>query len=310
MDIMQINRKNIFKKYKWLKEKKRPFIISSDYDGLICASFLSHHLDWNLVGYYDYNAIWLSEEAQKYKRDIIWVDLNILPKTGKSIGGQIVSLEKETPYGFESSFNANIMAKISSDNFINKFPFSTLLLLMWLYDIEYKNNNIGKLLILHSDNTWMKIQKYQSNVLFWKNKLIEYKWDLLFSKIDTIDYETKVDQFLYPKLIKIDAVSKFGKLASKYLKIKSREGFLNPDWDEDVFLKLFSLFAEALGWTPPALPVISKRIEGKQFKLPLNHIKAKGLNKFLNDKKVFSYAITNPNNFSYTVFKSYHSNDK
>ena len=74
---MQINRKNIFKKYKWLKEKKRPFIISSDYDGLICASFLSHYLDWQLVGYYDYNSIWLSEDAQKLKKKIIWVDLNI-----------------------------------------------------------------------------------------------------------------------------------------------------------------------------------------------------------------------------------------
>ena len=52
---MKLNRKNIFKKYEWLKEKKRPFIISSDFDGLICASFLSHYLNWELVGYYDFN---------------------------------------------------------------------------------------------------------------------------------------------------------------------------------------------------------------------------------------------------------------
>jgi len=235
---MQINRKNIFKKYKWLNEKKRPFIISSDYDGLICASFLSHHLDWELIGYYDYNSIWLSENAQSLKKDIIWVDLNILPKSGKSIGGQIVSLDDETPHGFETSCNANIIADISSNNFINKFPFSTLLLLMWLFNVEYKKNDIGKLLILHSDNSWMKIQKYQSNILYWQNQLIEYNWDSLLSNIDKLDFDTKVDQFLYPKLIQMKAVSKFGRLTSKYLKIKSREGSLNPDWDGDVFFKV------------------------------------------------------------------------
>ena len=83
---MKLHRDNIFKKYKWLREKNRPFIISSNYDGIICASFLSHYLNWKLVGYYDYNNIWLSDNAVKNKKDIIWVDLNILPETGKSLG--------------------------------------------------------------------------------------------------------------------------------------------------------------------------------------------------------------------------------
>ena len=106
---MKIKRENIFKKYESLKEKKRPFIISSDYDGLICASFLSHHLDWKLVGYYDYNSIWLSKEAKEDKKDIIWVDLNILPETGKSIGGHIVSMKEETPIGFKISAHVQIL---------------------------------------------------------------------------------------------------------------------------------------------------------------------------------------------------------
>ena len=65
---MQIKRKNIFKQYKWLKEKNKFFIISADYDGLICASFLHHHLNWKLSGYYDYNSIWLSDDALKNKK--------------------------------------------------------------------------------------------------------------------------------------------------------------------------------------------------------------------------------------------------
>ena len=55
---MQIKRKNIFKSYKWLNHKKRYFIISADYDGLICSSFLNHYLNWSLAGYYDFNSIY------------------------------------------------------------------------------------------------------------------------------------------------------------------------------------------------------------------------------------------------------------
>ena len=307
---MKIDRKNIFKRYAWLSEKKRPFIISNDYDGLICASFLSHYLKWNLVGYYDYNSIWLSNEARNNKKDFIWVDLNILPKTGKSIGGHIVSIKGETPTGFKSSCNANILAKLSSEDFSKKYPFSTLLLLLWLFNIQYKKDDIGKLFLLHSDNTWMKVQKYSKNISEWKDILSNYNWDQLFSNIDSIDYESKIDQFLYPKLIQIGASSKFGKLSSKYLNIKSRECKFNPDWDTDIILKLFDLFGHYLGWTPPKIPIISECINGKRYKISLEHVKKIGLNNFIKKNKIFSYAITSPQNINYTLFNLYNSNVK
>ena len=300
---MQIQRKNILKRYKWLSEKKRPFIISSDFDGLICASFLKHYLNWNLVGYYNFNSIWLSKEAIENKSQIIWVDLNILPMSGKSIGGQIVCLNDKIPNGFKSSCNANILAKITAKNFNKKFPFSTLLFLMWLHNIDYKFNNVGKLLILHSDNTWMKIQKYSKNINLWKSILSDFNWDKLFNSIDSVEYEEKIDQYLYPRLKRIDAISGYSKLISKHLKIKSRESKFNPDWDADIILNLFDLFAKNLNWTPPQLPYIIQRIEGKRFKLPVNHIENIGLEKFLKSNKVFSYAITNPSYFNYTNFK-------
>jgi len=306
---MQIKRKNIFKSYKWLNHKKRYFIISADYDGLICSSFLNHYLNWSLAGYYDFNSIWLSQRALDNKKELIWVDLNILPPSGRSFGGQIISLGKETPPGFQTSCNANILANITENNFANKFPFSSLLFLMWLHNIEYNKNDIGRLLLLHSDNTWMKIQKYSKNIIYWENILSKYKWKKIFSKVDTIDYETKVDQYLYPILQDIGAISGFSKLTSKYLKIKSRECKLNPDWDSDVILRLCDLFAQHLNWTPPKIPSIIKRVEGKRYKLPLSHLKKIGLKKFLKKNKVFSYAITNPKDFNYTVFEKF-DNDK
>jgi len=300
---MQIQRKNILKRYKWLNEKKRSFIISADYDGAICASFLRHHLKWDLVGYYNFNSIWLSKKALDNKKELIWVDLNILPLSGRSIGGQIVSLKDETPNGFKTSCNANILASITNENFNQKFPFSTLLFLMWIHNIDLKMSDIGKLLILNSDNTWMKIQKYKENVSWWKTLLSDYNWDKLFQNVDSETYESQIDQHLYPKLKYIDAISGYSKLTSKYLKIKSRESIFNPDWDTDIILKLFDLFASHLNWTPPDLPNIIKRIEGKRYKYPISHVNAVGLNTFMKKNKVFSYAITNPSNLNYTNFK-------
>ena len=297
---MKLYRDNIFKKYKWLREKKRPFIISSNYDGIICASFLSHYLDWELVGYYDYNNIWLSDNAVKNKKDIIWVDLNILPETGKSLGGHIVFLDDNYPKGLFTSCNPNILAKINAENFKNKFPFSTLIFLLWLHDIKIKDK-IAQLFVLHSDNSWMKIQKYKENISFWTEMLSEYSWGHLINKVDSLDYEKNVDQYLYPKLINLGETT-FGKLKSNYLGIKSRESKINPDWDLDIILKLMNIFASILNWTPPQIPIINKKIKGKKNKVDLKKIKKYGLNSFIKKNKIFSYAISSPKDFSYTVF--------
>ena len=303
---MKLKRNNIVKKYKWLTDKNQQFIISCNYDGIICASFLKHYLNWELVGYYDYNSIWLSNAAVENRNKIIWVDLNILPETGKSIGGHIVSINKDLPTGFLSSCNPNVVMNLTYKDFKNKFPFSTLIFLMWLHNIKITNNAIGKLFILHSDNSWMKIQKYSNNIRDWANILSEYDWSFL-KNIDSIEFEKKIDQYLYPKLITIGAASNFSKLKSNHLNIRSRESNINPDWDSDIILKLFSIFGQNLGWTLPTLPIITKRVDGLRRKIELSKVIDMGIHNFISKYKVFSYAITSPKIISYTVFKKYES---
>ena len=152
---------------------------------LICASLLHHHLDWNLVGYYNHESLWISQEAINQKTDIIWVDLNILPKQGKAIGGHIVSVDGFIPTGFETSCNPNILNQLTSDNFHSKFPFSTLIFLLWLYGINSYKNKLGKLLILNSDATWLKWQHYNDNCQDWLSKLPNFNWEELFKKVNT-----------------------------------------------------------------------------------------------------------------------------
>ena len=297
-----ISRDIIFNKFKWLKDKHRYFIISSNYDGLICAAFLSNYLNWELAGYYNMEKIWISESGIQNKKDLIWVDLDILPSAGRTLGGHIVKLDNNIPRGFNNSCNPNILLNLSNHNFTQKYPLSTLAFLMWLFEISIPKTLFGKFLILHSDAMWLKYQKYSKNFNNWLDLLNDYQWEQLFERTNTLGYEKKVDQIFYPELIQIGAISGFSKLISKHLNIKSRESKFNPDWDEDIILELLSLFAEHLSWNPLCMPEIKKKIKGKKYSIGIDTVNTIGLNKFIKNKKIFSYAITSPKIIKYTVF--------
>ena len=299
---MIFTRSDIIKKYPWIHEEGHQFIVSSDYDGIICASLLSHFKGWELVGYYNLESIWIANKAKKNKKKIIWVDLNILPFQGRAIGGHIVSLGKEILKGFESSCNPNILAKIDASNFKKKFPLSTVLFLIWLYDIKIPKTLLSKMLILHSDSTWLKFQHYGKNLQWWCKALDEYDWKWIFRNINSKTYEKRIDEIFYTKLNSIYAISGYSKLKSKHIKIQSRELKINPDWDEDIILNLFNLIATELKWTPPQIPNIIDRIDGRKEKIPLAQVRKVGIDKFMKDNKVFSYAITSPKTLIYTSF--------
>ena len=300
---MKLNRNEFLKKYSWINKKKQRFVISADYDGLICASFLHHHLNWELVGYYNFEKIWLTDNGISDKQNIIWVDLNILPKQGKSIGGHIISIDGSIPKGFESSCNPNIHLNLTCKDFKKKFPFSTLIFMMWLFNIEIKKDLLSKLFVLHSDNTWLKIQNYSDNVGFWKSCLPDYNWNWLFKGITTKQFEKRIDGLFYPRLFQLNAISDKSKLSSMHYNIKSRQFQFNPDWDVDVIINLFDEFGKYLKWTPPLIPIIKHKFYGTREKISLSKVKAMGLNRLIKNKKIFSYAISSPQILNYTYFK-------
>tara|TARA_B100000029_G_scaffold512875_1_gene610740 strand:- start:3848 stop:4783 length:936 start_codon:yes stop_codon:yes gene_type:complete len=301
---MIFDTEKIFKDYPWLKKRKLPMIISANYDGLICASFLHHHLDWDLVGYYNHESLWISDYAIQQKKNIIWVDLNILPKQGKAIGGHIVSVDGFIPKGFETSCNPNNLNQLTSNNFNSKFPFSTLIFLIWLYRINYPRNKMAKLLILNSDATWLKWQRYNQNCLEWILKLPDFNWEELFQEVDSKAFDQQINQLLYPELLSFSSLKVFGKLTSKFLNIKNREFLVNPDWDENLVLNFFQLISKYLLWSCPDLPQISRRIDGIKQKCALSDVKKIGLDHMIDQHNIFSYAITSPRTFSYTTFGS------
>ena len=299
---MIFQRNKLINRFPWLQKKNLPMIISADYDGLICAAFLHHYYNWQLEGFYDLTNIWVSDKAVKCKNDLVWVDLNILPKQGRAIGGHIISLSGEVPNGFQSSCNPNILKGITAAEFSKKFPFSTLIYLLWLHNIPIKKELFSKLLVLHSDAAWLKFQHYPTNCTNWQTQLSEYNWNWLFRGVKSKAFEERIDHQFYPILQSLGAVSRNSKLKSLKLKIKSKQFQFNPDWDMDVVLNLFTLFGKHLGWTPPTIPDSLNFIPGQRFKLPLSAIKVKGLQSFLKERKVFSYAIPSPRIINFTTF--------
>ena len=299
---MVFQRNEMFSQFPWLRKKNLSMIISADYDGLICASLLHHLLNWQLEGYYDLNTIWITEKGIGEKQNLIWVDLNILPKQGKAIGGHIVSISGDIPPGFQSSCNPNILAEITAGEFQKKFPFSTLIYLLWLHNIEINNDLLARLLVLHSDATWLKYQQYPENSKYWEKLLPDYNWEGLFNGVKTKGFERRMDEDLYPLFQSMQAISGKSKLRSKHLNICSKQFQFNPDWDEDVILTLINFFGDTLGWTPPQTPSILKSINGNRKKVPLALIKKIGISQFLKDNRVFSYAIPSPRIFNFTSF--------
>ena len=171
-----------------------------------------------------------------------------------------------------------------------------------MHNLKIKNDLLARLLVLHSDSTWLKFQHYSNNCNKWQKILSNYNWKWLFQSVNTKTFEKRIDELLYPLLQKMQAVSVKSKLKSNHLNINSKQYQFNPDWDEDIILKLFNLFATTIGWTPPSLPSITKSIKGIRQKAPLALIKQIGLSHFLKEIRVFSYAIPSPRIFNFTSF--------
>ena len=145
-------------------------------------------------------------------------------------------------------------------------------------------------------------QNYNKNCQDWIGKFPGFNWEKLFFEVNSKSFDQSIDQLLYPSLLSINAMKTFGKLKSNFLNITNKELVINPDWDEDSIMCLFQLIANHLNWNTPNLPKIVKRIDGMKNKCLLSDVKKIGLNQFLENNHIFSYAITSPKYFSYTSF--------
>ncbi len=297
---IRLNREEIFQHFPWLRDRGRPMVISTDIDGLLSAAFLHHHLGWQVAGYYDRATLWLSTMTDEQRERLVWVDLDICRPGCPALGHHILTLTGDAPAALSCVCNANLLAGIGADSFTSKYPFSTVLFLMWLHEVPLRRDLIARLLVLHADSSWINYQYYGDNCRSWQQRLPGYDWRWLFNRVDSERFEQRMRDQLYPRLEDLGACNSQGLTSSRHLGLKGGQLRFNPDWDEDVILGGYSLAGTYLKWSPPQAPAIAHRIEGRRTTAALGSTASKDFPAQLVSSGVFSYAITSRDTINFT----------
>ncbi|UCD38967.1 MAG: hypothetical protein JSW54_05680 [Fidelibacterota bacterium] len=300
MPVRPLNREEIFQRFPWLQDRERLMVISTDMDGLLSAAFLHHHLDWRVTGYYDCSTLWISEHAEEQRGRLIWVDLDVCRSGYSAIGHHILTLDTAVPDGLGNICNPNLLAGIGAHDFTHKYPFSTILLLLWLHEINVRRDLMARLLILQADSAWINVQHFNRNTIQWQQRLPAYDWKWLFKQVDTEQFERRMRDQLHARLERLTGAPPTDGNPSQHLQLQGSQLRFNPDWEEDIALGLWELAGTYLKWSPPAAPIIHRRIEGRHYTTTLESVTPETFPNDLLEEGVFSYAVTSSKRVNFT----------
>jgi len=275
-------------------------VISTDADGLLSAAFLHHHLGWKVAGYYDSEILWLSTLTDSQAKQLVWIDLDVCNPACPALGHHLLTLTADVPSALNHICNPNLLAGIGRDTYTSKYPFSTIIFLLWLHEIALRRDLLARLLVLHADSSWSNYQQYRDNCRSWQQRLPGYDWNWLFRQVDSDDFNKLITAQLYPLLERLGAIPGQALTGSPSPESIGGQLRFNPDWDEDIILGLYGLAGTYLKWSPPAVPEITRRLAGDRRTAKLNPGSAKDFIDDLLDSDVFSYAIVNRDTINFT----------
>lgn len=166
----------ILRKYPWIVEKKKLYIVSPDSDGFLCSLLVSNYLGGKIVGFYDGKIALIKDGIRA--QDCIFLDIDINRSEIKSIGHHIVTYNKKINhknFNYSSCIQPNIIRNFDcKDNFQNKYPFATIHLLLGIF----QNANLIRDLpedsiwpLLFTDGVWNNLFGYTENCIDWINYL-------------------------------------------------------------------------------------------------------------------------------------------
>jgi hypothetical protein len=163
----------------WLLTRKMKCILSPDSDGLLCGLFMSHYLDWEVIGFYDGKVMILREGESCYHPDTAFLDMEVFRKGIRSMGHHMLLWNKRSrPSHWYERFQHCIQPNLLRDydgshDFRLKYPLATIHLLVGLLGDELKveipRSAIAPLLF--TDGTFNVLYSYPENVLNWLNYL-------------------------------------------------------------------------------------------------------------------------------------------
>lgn len=73
---MGLDYERLLRDQDWFCLHNLPMIVSPDFDGLLCASIMAEHLDWQLQGFYDGKTLALDQPAN-HIRKFVFLDMEI-----------------------------------------------------------------------------------------------------------------------------------------------------------------------------------------------------------------------------------------
>jgi len=164
----------------------RRCIISGDIDGIFSAVLATQVFQWQVVGLYTLNDLWILKECLPpetadpqpaiEKASVVFLDHDIYRSNLDSIGHHMLQWSGDTPIPLHSagraSLNPNLLRGFTKKEFNRKYPFGTFHFLLacssaWGILGDFDPDDETTTLLLHIDSSFESGIKYQDNVLDW-----------------------------------------------------------------------------------------------------------------------------------------------
>lgn len=121
----------IRERFPWLDEPGHLMVTSLDLDGLVSAMLMESLRNWQLVGFYDAQHLWVQSGVDIFSGNVVFLDHDIYRVEIPSVGHHILQWQKDIPIpGHQHSLNPNLLRGVTAEDFGRKYPFGTLHLLL------------------------------------------------------------------------------------------------------------------------------------------------------------------------------------
>lgn len=167
-----LNSKEVTARYGWLLQRGMDCILSPDADGFACGLLMSHHLGWNIRGFYDGKVLAFDNCVRP--SDCVFLDIEIGRAGVRSVGQHMIRYDraKHPPnwFEFDNCLSINELRNYDFKNlFTLKYPFGTTHALIAILQ-DYVKIDLGPehvAPLLHIDGTFKVLFGYVENQLDW-----------------------------------------------------------------------------------------------------------------------------------------------
>lgn len=193
IDVNMTPLKQIKKQYPWIYEKDKEILLHDDIDGLLSFLYMRDKLNWQMKGYYNLQEFYLKENSDKDLDKYIYLDLDV-NENRKNIGHHFLLIDN--PYGLNMN---SFFLERTRENYVNKCPLPTILVLCWLMEDKETISDVRKLAwIVYADSFIISYKKYKRNCTEWLDKLEMYS---VLEELEKNEKEHHIDKIILEEVI-------------------------------------------------------------------------------------------------------------